>query len=196
MFGCAKCAAVCRTGGEEEVKRVEKLLANDGITVTGMSILDPACNLPEARRLYRKKDKEINAADVILSYACGGGTQTLSEVIKGKEFVSGNDTLFQGEIAEWNLKKAEFNQKCSLCGECMLNMTGGICPITRCSKSLVNGPCGGVKEGMCETDKSRDCAWILIYKRLKESGRVSCMREICKPKNYEKNKNPQNLIVQ
>jgi len=193
LIGCNLCATVCKTGGEDQVKDMEKRLKENGKTVTGWAVLDPACNLLEIKRLYRKNSKEIDSADAILSLSCGGGTQAIIEIIKEKEVFPVNDTLFQGEITKLTLQKAQFDQKCSLCGDCMLAATGGICPVTRCAKGLVNGPCGGVKNGKCEVNNELDCAWILIYERLKKLGRLDEMKKIRSSKDYSKNVSPQKL---
>lgn len=195
LVGCALCATVCRTGGERQMKDAEEVLRNEGRTVTGWGVMEPACNLLEVRRLYRKKGDEIGAADVILSFACGGGTQTVVEIIKDKEVLPGNDTLFQGEIKELSLQKARFARKCSLCGDCMLALTGGICPVTRCPKGLVNGPCGGVKNGKCEADHEMDCVWMLIYERLRQFGRLKEMKKVRPPKDHGKNNPARDLVV-
>jgi len=195
LVGCTLCATTCKTGGEDQIKEMEKILQKEGKTVTGWAVLDPACSLLEVKRLYRKKGNEIDDADAILSLACGGGTQALTEIIKRKEVYPGNDTLFQGEITEASLRNIKFEQKCSLCGECVLAITGNLCPVTRCPKGLLNGPCGGVKDGKCEVDKELDCVWVLIYERLKELGRIKSMKEIRPPKDYSKNRSPQDLNV-
>jgi len=196
IVGCTLCATTCKTGGEDQVRELQTLLEREGKKITGTVVLDPACNILEVKRMYRKYLKEIDASGIILSLACGGGTQALLEVIERKEVMPGNDTLFQGEITSLSLKKSQFSQKCSLCGECMLWETGGICPVTRCPKGLVNGPCGGVKNGKCEVDSDLDCVWILIYSRLKDLGRLGEMKKIKLPKDNTKRKNPQNLIVE
>ena len=90
---------------------------------------------------------------------------------------------------------AGFFERCSMCGECVLNMTGGICPVTRCAKSLLNGPCGGSDKGKCEVDKDKDCAWILIYNRLKELGEPEKMKAYRQAKDYSKTTRPRHIIV-
>ncbi|RKY42758.1 MAG: 5,10-methylenetetrahydrofolate reductase [Candidatus Makaraimicrobium thalassicum] len=195
LVGCTLCATVCKTGGEAQLRDMENALQKAGKTVTGWAVLDPACNLLEIKRLYRKRSGEIDAAEVILSLACGGGTQAIVEIIGEKQVLPGNNTLFQGEITKLTLKEAQFDQKCSLCGDCILDETGGICPVTRCPKSLMNGPCGGAKDGKCEVNNDLDCVWILIYNRLKKFGRLNEMKKIRVPRDYSRNKNPQDLII-
>ncbi|MFH1878373.1 MAG: methylenetetrahydrofolate reductase C-terminal domain-containing protein [Candidatus Omnitrophota bacterium] len=195
LVGCNLCATICKTGGEYAIEKTRGFLTDNGKTITGSAILDPACNILEVKRFYRKHSKEIDASDAILSLACGGGTQTLTDIITGKDIFPANDTLFQGEIAEKSLKQSRFEQKCSLCGDCMLGLTGGICPITRCPKSLINGPCGGVIDGKCEVDRQKDCVWILIYKKLKETGKLHMLKETRPLKDHSKNKHPQDLTI-
>lgn len=195
IIGCKLCATVCKTGGEQEIQNMTGALKTNGKTVTGWTVLDPACNLLEIKRLYRKQKQEIDTSDAILSLACGGGTQAVAGIFADKEVVPGNDTLFQGEITEITLKNAKFEQKCSLCGECLLAATGGLCPATLCPKGLLNGPCGGVKNGKCEVSSDLDCVWVLIYKKLKTRGKEKTLKAVRPPKDHSKNKKPQNLKV-
>ncbi|MFH1847226.1 MAG: methylenetetrahydrofolate reductase C-terminal domain-containing protein [Candidatus Omnitrophota bacterium] len=195
LAGCALCATTCRTGGQKQVDETAVILEKEGKKITGSVVLEPACSVLEVKRLYRKMNKEIEDSDIVLSLACGGGTQAIAEVIKTKEIYPANNTLFQGEISELSLKRAKFDQKCSLCGDCVLGLTNGICPVTCCPKELVNGPCGGVKNGKCETDKNLDCAWLLIYERLKEFGRLKDLKTIKAPKDHSKNRKPRDLVI-
>ena len=191
LIGCSLCSTVCKTGGEDEVKAAAEELKKNGKEVVGYEVLDPSCNLLGIKRFYRENKDVIDSADIILSFACGGGVQAVSEIILDKEIVPGNDTLFQGETTKVTLKEAVFDQKCSLCGECMLSETGGICPVTRCPKGLVNGPCGGVKNGKCEVNSDLDCAWILIYERMKKFDRIDDLKKVRISKDHQKDKKPQ-----
>lgn len=196
LIGCNVCATACKTGGEEELKKAEKEFQKHGKTVTGWAILDPACNVVEVKRFHRKHSKEIEEADAVISFTCGGGAQAIVETIKGSKVYPGSDTLFQGELTKSTVRVRQFEQKCSLCGECILSVTGGICPVTRCPKGLVNGPCGGIKNGKCEVDPDLDCIWLVIYDRLKELGRLDEMKAVREPKDHSKNRKPQNITVQ
>jgi len=89
----------------------------------------------------------------------------------------------------------EFSERCAMCGECVLNVTGGICPVTRCAKGLLNGPCGGSDKGKCEVDKDKDCAWILIYNRLKELNMFENMKETRPAKDYSQNVKPRKITI-
>jgi len=91
--------------------------------------------------------------------------------------------------------KGDFYEKCSLCGECVLSVTGGICPITLCAKGLLNGPCGGMNKGKCEVDKDRDCAWVLIYKELEKNKKLEALKEIRSPKDFKKSGKPHKLLM-
>ncbi len=195
LVGCNLCATTCKTGGEAQLVNLETELKKNGKVIMGKVVLDPACNYLEVNRLCRNNKESIDSADVILSYACGGGAQALSEIINRKMVFSGNDTLFQGEISKMTLKEAEFVQKCSLCGECMLAETGGICPATRCPKGLLNGPCGGIKNGKCEVNSEMDCVWIDIYNRMKDLGLLENIKKVRKPKDYSKSKKPQKHTI-
>ncbi len=195
LVGCTVCATVCKTGGEAELENMRRELVSHGKTVTAQVILDPACNLLECRRLSRREGKKIEQADVILSLACGGGTQALAEVFKDKKVCPANDTIFQGEITALTLKKARFEQKCSLCGECVLAETGGLCPVTLCPKGLVNGPCGGMKNKKCEVSDELDCVWILIYERLKKLGELKNLKRIKPIRDNSIRKKPQTFEI-
>ncbi|MFH1394792.1 MAG: methylenetetrahydrofolate reductase C-terminal domain-containing protein [Candidatus Omnitrophota bacterium] len=191
LIGCTLCATVCKTGGETEIKNLAELLKKAGKQVTGWAVLDPACNLLQVKKLKRAKTKEIESSDVILSLACGGGTQAIAEVLQDKKVCPVNDTLFQGEVTELTLKKARFEEKCSLCGECLLDETAGICPVSLCPKGLMNGPCGGVKNKKCEVSDELDCVWMLIYERLKKQNELEKIKKVRGPKNYSRIKKPQ-----
>jgi len=196
ILGCELCATVCRTGGEDQLREMEETLRENGKKVTGWFVAEPACSLIRIRRLYREKKKEIDAADVILGLVCGGGVQAAAEVIGDKEVLPGNDTLFQGEITKLSPRDAQFDQKCSLCGECILASTGGVCAATRCPKGLINAPCGGAKNGKCEIDKELDCVWGVIYERLKKFGRTEAMTGIRPPRDHSLTRNPRSLAIE
>jgi hypothetical protein len=111
--------------------------------------------------------------------ACGDGCQTVADNIKLPVYPA-NNTMFLGQVERVGI----FNEYCRMCGDCVLGSTGGICPITKCAKSLVNGPCGGQKNGKCEVNPNNDCAWIMIYNRLKEIGQLDKLGELHKDKGY------------
>jgi ferredoxin len=190
LIGCSECATLCHTGGEEEIISMKETLKNKNIKVTGWVILDPACHFLNDKRLLKKHNDEIEKAKKILVLACGNGVQTVAEIIKNIDVIPGTDTLFLGEIKRIN----EFEKKCTLCGECIQYLFDGVCPITRCPKSMMNGPCGGAMNGKCEVNKELDCVWDIIYKRLKEKGQESKLLIIKEPKNWSKSTEQRRII--
>jgi len=110
---------------------------------------------------------------------CAFGVQTIARNSK-KMVIPALDTLFIGKETGVGL----FDEICTQCGSCILGETGGVCPVTSCHKGLVNGPCGGTNNGKCEIDSHKDCAWTLIYNRLKDLDRIDAMRPLQKPRNY------------
>ena len=182
IIGCNECATLCHTGGKEEILSMKNTLKKKNIKTTGWIVLEPACHLQNDKRLLKNYKKEINAAKKILVLACGNGAQTVSEIIDNIEIIPGTDTLFLGEIKRIN----DFEKRCVMCGDCVQDLFEGICPISRCPKSMLNGPCGGVINGKCEIDNEIDCVWDIIYKRLKEKGQLHRLKEIKKPKDWSK----------
>ena len=163
----------------QEAEELEAELAAAG-KVTGVLTTDYVCN-PENLELRLAAHKaEIDEADAILVFSCGVGVQTVAARFETKPVYAGCDTQrlpgFQG------VTPLEYD--CKQCGECYLNLTGGICPITACSKSLLNGQCGGAKEGKCEVDPEMDCGWERIYQRLKAIGRLDLVKCPVQVRNY------------
>ncbi len=182
IIGCSECATMCHTGGEKEVLEMKGALEDKNIPVTGWVILEPACHLQNDKRILRKYKDEVNKAKKILVLACGNGIQTVSEIIENADVIAGNDTLFLGEIKRAN----EFEKRCNMCGDCIEDLFGGFCPVSRCPKSMLNGPCGGSIDGKCEIDSNIDCVWDLIYKRLKEKKQLQLLKIIQEPKDWSK----------
>lgn len=166
---------------EEEANALQKKLAEAG-KVVGTLTTDYVCNPTELALRLRAPMAKIAEADAVLVFSCGVGVQTISEMLEDKPVYACCDTVelpgFQG------VTPLEYD--CGQCGECFLNLTGGICPITACSKSLVNGPCGGQKNGKCEVNPENDCAWIQIYKRLEQLGQLDKLSMTRPDKGYEK----------
>jgi ferredoxin len=181
IVGCSECATICHTGGEEEVLSIKEDLKKKNIRTTGWVVLDPACHLQNDKRLLKKHQDEINKAKKVLVLACGNGIQTVAEIVNNADVISGTDTLFLGEIK----RLKEFEKRCMLCGECLLDVFEGLCPVARCPKSMLNGPCGGAINGKCEIEDI-DCVWELIYSRLKEKGELHQLKELQPPKDWAK----------
>ena len=190
IIGCGECSTTCATGGEEEVKKMKAALEKEGKVVTGYAVPTAPCIAAKVKMELVKNRKAIEEADSLLVLACGLGIQSVKENLRVEKDVHvGCDTLFMGAIDKDNT----FLERCSACGECVLEMTGGICPITRCAKSLLNGPCGGQNKGKCEVDKDKDCAWVLIYNELKKKNKLHLLKEKRPPKDYSKMTKPRQL---
>ena len=161
---------------EHEAEQLQKELDN----VTGIFTTDYICNPDHLKLRLEKYAKQIDEADMILVFSCGVGAQTVAQMFEGKKVCAGCDTYalpgFQG------VTPLEYD--CKQCGECYLNITGGICPLTACSKSLVNGQCGGCKDGKCEVDPNMECGWERIYRRLAQVGRLDVLKCPVQVRNY------------
>ncbi len=164
---------------EEEAVELRKELAAAG-KLTGFITTDYICNVDNLKLRLEKHADEIAQADAVLVLSCGVGVQTVADQLAGKKVFAGCDTValpgFQGVTP--------LEYKCDQCGECYLNITGGICPITACSKSLVNGQCGGSKDGKCEVNPEMECGWERIYRRLKMVGRLDAFKCPTQIRNY------------
>jgi len=189
LIGCGTCATMCHTGGKSEVLEMKEKLEEMGKKVTGWMVIPTACDSLTEQGLAENA-KAIEEADSILVMACAFGTQTVA-LYTDKVVYPALDTLFVGkEDVPYH-----FSEACVQCGECVLAWTAGICPFTACPKGLLNGPCGGAKDGRCEVDPGKDCAWALIYKRLKKQGRLDNMRKYYTPRNFRAGLKPGKFSV-
>jgi ferredoxin len=188
IIGCGECSTTCKTGGEAEVVEMKSKLEAEGFSVVGYTVPQAPCVAASIKIELAKYRNKISEADSLLILACGLGVQSVVENLREeKDFHVGCDTLFMGVV---DSKGSEFFEYCSACGECILESTGGICPLTRCSKGLLNGPCGGMDNGKCELDKERDCAWVLIYEKLKQKNKLHLIEKIFPPKDYSRHTKP------
>ena len=164
---------------EKEADELQKELAEAG-KVTGIITTDYICNPENLKLRLEKHAAAIAEAEAVLVFSCGVGVQTVSDYLEDKKVFACCDTYalpgFQGVTP--------LEHDCRQCGECYLNLTGGICPITACSKSLVNGQCGGAKDGKCEVDPSMECGWERIIKRLTAIGRLDALKCPVQVRNY------------
>ena len=162
-----------------EAEALEHDLREKGL-VTGSLTTDYICNPENLKVRLQYQQEAIEAADTILVLSCGVGVQTVAEHLPTKRVCAACDTYplpgFQGVTP--------LEHDCRQCGECYLNITGGICPITACSKSLVNGQCGGAKNGMCEVDPTMECGWERIYRRLAQLDRLDVLKCPIQIRNY------------
>ncbi len=181
LSGCGACVTVCQVGGAKEVG----LLAS-GLRMARKKMGRPIevleatparqCEPEFAIELTETVDK----VEAVVSIACGVGVQTLARHFPKTPVFPGVDTSFLGET----LTQGVWEERCQACGNCILDQTGGICPIARCAKQLLNGPCGGSSEGKCEIKRETDCVWRLIYDRLKSLGQLDKLEEIIPAKRW------------
>ncbi len=186
IVGCANCAAACQTGGEKEVQEMKTLLEEKGYEVVATVLPDECCH----KMLVKKDTKVLRdcGAEAIVGMACGDGVQTVADNIQLPIYPA-NNTMFLGQVERVGM----FHEYCRMCGDCVLGETGGICPITKCAKSLVNGPCGGAKNGKCEVNPENDCAWIQIYKRMVDLGQEDLFLRTRKDKGHGNNAYPRHI---
>jgi ferredoxin len=179
VVGCGTCSTSCQTGGEEQVaEMVEKL----GDKVIGSAMVEEPCDIRIDRKDLKNYKDAVREADAILVMSCGVGVQTVGEY-SDKIVLPASDTLFIGKTE----RIGKFYDMCKACGECILDETGGVCPITRCPKGLLNGPCGGQVEGKCEVGEYKnDCAWVLIWKKLTEQDRLDLFMTFRTPRDNSK----------
>ena len=164
---------------EKEADELQKELMDAG-KVTGIITTDYICNPENLKLRLEKHAAAIAEAEAVLVFSCGVGVQTVSDYLEDKKVFACCDTYalpgFQGVTP--------LEHDCKQCGQCYLNLTGGICPITACSKSLINGQCGGAKKGKCEVDPNMECGWERIYQKLKAIGRLDAMKCPVQIRNY------------
>jgi ferredoxin len=181
IAGCDGCVTVCEAGGSKEVQVLASALRlyftkeSKRMEIEETS-LTRQCDKDYLQQLLDK----IDDYDAIVSLACGAGVQFMAEMYRKKPIFPGVDTCFIGVTEE----RGVWAERCQACGQCILASTGGICPISRCSKRMLNGPCGGSERGKCEVSPDTDCGWHLIYERLKELGQLDFFAEPTDPKDW------------
>ncbi|HDJ25774.1 MAG TPA: hypothetical protein ENF34_00445, partial [Candidatus Bathyarchaeota archaeon] len=190
---CETCAAMSQAGGRRQAEMM-KMLLDLKFKLEGQG------NEVEATSVLRQCDKGIvkdglsdlvKDYDAILSMACGAGVQTVAEVFPDKPVLPACNTTM---IGSHDREEGLISEFCKACGNCILHETGGICPLTRCAKGLLNGPCGGQAGGKCEVGGwTRDCAWVLIYKRLKEQGKLDLFRKFRPPRDWSVSQSPRQV---
>jgi ferredoxin len=196
VVGCNGCAKACKTGGEEQVAEMASRLRKAGKDVPLALTPERTCYVQYTTPVLKEHLHELKDMDALLVLGCGGAVQITRQVSEdmdlikpikvGLDSVGHMDTVAAGELAL---------EQCQECGECVLNETGGICPVTKCAKSLLNGPCGGAENGKCEVDPERDCAWVLIYNRMAALGQLESLYGFIGPKDYSKAAKPRVLHI-
>ncbi len=185
VVSCGVCAALCQTGGTEGAEEWSEKLKERGFNVTNAIVSEDVCDNRVMKKDLRVIDDDVKKSDAILTLACGLGVQSIITVLSKNypkiPVFTANNTEFIGETE----RIGRFYMRCQGCGQCLLNETGGICPLTTCAKALMNGPCGGMVDGKCEVGNyEKDCGWVLIYNRLKELGRLDLFAKLRDPLDW------------
>jgi len=181
LVGCNECVTVCAAGGRKEVGLLASAL-NLNFLKQGQSkqiteiTLERQCDPEYVEQLLT----QIDQVDAVLSMACGCGVQTIAGRYKEVPVFPAVNTKFMGASESQGI----WAERCKGCGDCLLGLTGGICPVARCSKHLLNGPCGGTSFGKCEIGQDTDCAWVLIWERLKSLGLESQYEQLMMAKDW------------
>ncbi len=196
VIGCNGCAKVSRTGGEDQVVEFAETLREQGKEVLIEATPERTCYVEKTRKVLDPIQEQLADVDALCVLGCGGAVQItrqvtedyglLKPVVSALDSVGHMDTIKIGELAI---------EQCQECGQCVLNETGGICPVTKCAKSLLNGPCGGAENGKCEVDRDRDCAWVLIYRRLAALNELDRLKRYVGPKDQSKAAKPRRLDI-
>ena len=185
IVACGSCVTVCNSGGE---KQAEELAAQLRLAARSRGVeltVETDCMTRQCDREFISDLKhDPKNYDAVLSIACGVGVGFMSELFPDVAILPGLNTTFYGA----NVAPGVWAEYCHGCGDCVLAWTGGLCPIARCSKSLINGPCGGTKDGKCEVNAEMDCVWHLIYERMKQLGRLDELRKIRPARDWSKDR--------
>ena len=182
VLGCGTCVTVCFAGGEREAAimasslRMATKLEGKNKVISDITV-QRQCEWEYLDQVA----EQIGEADVVLSLGCGIGVQAIAEHFPNTWVVPGLNTSFLGLPSEQGV----WEERCAACGDCILGLTGGICPIARCSKTLLNGPCGGSEDGHCEIDPEIPCVWQLIYDRLSSMDKLDVLLDLQPPKNWQ-----------
>lgn len=181
LVGCGECATVCKTGGEPELRQAAAFLQTQGKHVVGVCLPKAPCVISQVKTEFAKQRTALAEAEAIVVMACGLGVQAVQESDRqGRPVIPALDTVC-GAVVE---ASGDFQERCSLCGSCVLAETAARCPVTLCPKGLLNGPCGGMHNGACEVDRARDCVWVLIYRDLERRGTLRDMKKTHLPRDW------------
>lgn len=188
LMGCGQCATVAHTGGEKEIAVTKAKLEAEGYVVTGWAVGEVACHLGGTKLETRKHHGDVNSADAVLVLTCGAGVQTVADAVNKPVFPA-LESAFLGTV----IRHGVFEERCQTCGDCVLDLTAGICPVTTCPKGLLNGPCGGMWDGKCEVLTDRECTHVRITRRLIEQGRSR--GGVVPPKDYSAKRGPGSVNI-
>lgn len=182
VIGCSDCATLAQTGGEKQVTEMKEKLEQHNIPVTGSAVFDVPCDARIVRKEFKKYANELQNADTLLVMACGAGIGAIRTLTQ-KNIIPALDSLHVGTT----IRIGQFEEKCSLCGDCTVHLYAGYCVKTLCPKGLINGPCGGAEDGNCEVNPDNECVWIKIYKDSPET-LLKLKDELFPPRSYRKEK--------
>ncbi len=185
VFGCNTCVAVCHQGGNKEAgilaSQLRMRAVQDGLEIR---IDDSGIERQCEHEFFEKTEELIQGSEAVLSLACGIGVQFMAGKYPKIPIYPALNTTFLGDVPETGL----FSEKCQACGDCVLGVTGGVCPVSRCAKRLFNGPCGGSTHGKCEISKDTECAWQLVIDRLEALGRLDDYEKVHPIKDWSKDR--------
>ncbi|MCB2216465.1 methylenetetrahydrofolate reductase C-terminal domain-containing protein [Desulfofustis glycolicus] len=185
VFGCNTCVAVCHQGGNKEAgilaSQLRMRAVQDGLEI---KIDDSGIERQCEHEFFEKAEELIQGSEAVLSLACGIGVQFMASKYPKTPVYPALNTTFLGDVPETGL----FSEKCQACGDCVLGVTGGVCPVSRCAKRLLNGPCGGSTHGKCEISKDTECAWQLVIDRLEALGRLDDYEKVQPIKDWSKDR--------
>ena len=184
VLGCGECVTVCQAGGEKEVAVIAQALRlKAGTEGVQIEFVEDTIRRQCEPEFVDPILENLEGADAILSTACGVGVNFLAERLGATPVFPAANTTFMGATVE----HGEWAERCAGCGDCILHLTGGICPVARCAKSILNGPCGGTKDGKCEVSRPErvvDCAWALIVERAKRLGTLESLTGVVPPQDW------------
>ena len=181
ILGCNGCAQSSGSGGPVQVSEMKARLEEAGKKITGTKVIEFLCNKALAKSGLRRRVEEVVAADSMLVMTCGIGVQAVAASVNRVCHPACNTINLGGSRGEWKGR-----ERCFECGDCVLDYTGGICPLTACTKSLLNGACGGASNGMCEVSPDRPCGWELIYQQAKSKNQLDKLRKFIVAKDFNK----------
>ena len=185
VFGCNTCVAVCHQGGNKEAgilaAQLRMRASQDGVDI---EIVDSGIERQCEHEFFEKTEELIQKSEAVLSLACGIGVQFMATKYESTPLYPALNTTFLGDVPETGV----FTEKCQACGDCVLGVTGGVCPVSRCAKRLFNGPCGGSTTGKCEISKETECAWQLVVDRLEALGRLDTYEKVMPLKDWSKDR--------
>jgi len=181
LVGCETCVTVCQAGGEKEVSILGSLLRlsfkkKDCKLATQELSIERQCEW----EFLEEIERQVRRNDAVISLGCGAGVQAMAAMYTDTPVYPALNTTFLGIPEEQGI----WTERCMACGNCMLHKTGGICPMARCAKNIMNGPCGGSQDGKCEIDQESDCGWQLVYDRLMHQGKMEFLQEIEPPRDW------------